>query len=156
VSDAVALSLRTDGSVLSSNTQDDLLQIIPPIGSPVSAFTTAGIPFKYPHDTVTQPDLCAGKIPTVVGTTGSDTITGSPFADVISTLGGKDIVKAGGGNDIVCGGPGKDKIFGQGGNDRLLGQAGKDTISGGKGKDKVLGGKGKDVLKCTPIDPRCK
>jgi sugar lactone lactonase YvrE len=156
LSDAVAVSPRTDGSLLVTNTDVNALQIVPLTGSPITDFSTGGDALQYPHDSVIEPDLCAGRIPTVIGTTGADAITGSPFADVISTLGGKDTVKAGGGNDIVCGGPGKDKIFGQAGKDRLFGQAGKDTISGGKGKDRVLGGKGKDVLKCTPIDPRCK
>jgi DNA-binding beta-propeller fold protein YncE len=156
LSDAVAVSNRTDGSLLVTNTDLNALQIVPLSGSPVSNFSSANGPFSYPHDTVTVPDLCAGRIPTVVGTTGADTLVGSPHADVISTLGGKDKVKAGGDDDVVCGGPGKDKIFGQAGRDRLLGQAGKDTISGGKGKDRVLGGKGRDVLRCTPIDPRCK
>jgi sugar lactone lactonase YvrE len=156
LSDAVAVSLRTDGSLLVTNTDLNALQIVPLSGSPITDFSTGGDALQYPHDSVIEPDLCAGKIPTVIGTTGADTITGSPFADVISTLGGKDTVKAGGGGDIVCGGPGKDKIYGQAGRDRLFGQAGKDTISGGKGKDRVLGGKGKDVLRCTPIDPRCK
>jgi hypothetical protein len=156
LSDAVAVSLRTDGSFLVSNTEDRVVQTVGASGAPVGNFTTVGAPLEYPHDTVTEPALCAGKVPTVVGTTGSDTLTGSPFADVISTLGGKDRVKARGGNDVVCGGPGKDKIFGQAGRDRLFGQAGKDTLFGGKSKDRVLGGKGRDVLRCTPIDPRCK
>jgi sugar lactone lactonase YvrE len=156
LSDAVAVSPRTDGSLLVTNTDLNALQIVPLTGSPVTDFSVGGNALNYPHDSVIEPDLCAGKIPTIVGTTGADTITGSPFADVISTLGGKDTVKAGAGDDIVCGGPGKDKILGQAGRDRLFGQAGKDTISGGKGKDRVFGGKGRDVLKCTPIDPRCK
>jgi hypothetical protein len=144
VSDSVAVSVRTDGSLLSTNTNTDSLQIVPLGGTPITDFTTPGDPLDYPHDTVIEPDLCAGKIPTVVGTIGPDTLTGSPFADVISTLGGKDTVKAGGGNDIVCGGTGKDRLFGQGGRDRLLGQAGKDVLNGGKKKDVLKGGKGSD------------
>jgi Ca2+-binding RTX toxin-like protein len=145
LSDAVAVSVRTDGTLLVSNTQDDVLQTVPASGSPVGSFTTMGLPLRYPHDTVTEPDLCAGKIPTVIGTTGPDSLVGSPFADVISTLGGKDTVTGGGGNDIICGGPGKDKLFGQGGRDKLLGQGGKDRLVGGKKKDVDKGGAGSDT-----------
>lgn len=149
VTDTVALSLLPDGSLLSSNTAPSgsfsgTLERI--VGSTVSSFSTDP-QFSYPHDTVIEPQRCAGLIPTVVGTNGPDKLTGSRFADVISTLGGNDTVKGGGGKDVICGGPGKDKLLGQAGNDKLIGQGGKDTLVGGKGKDK---------LKCTPIDPRCK
>jgi Ca2+-binding RTX toxin-like protein len=144
VSDSVAVSLRTDGSILNSNTEEDQLQVVPAVGSPVTPFSSAGSPFLYPHDTVIEPDTCRGLFPNVVGTTGPDILVGSPFADVISTLGGKDTVKAGGGNDIVCGGTGKDKLFGQGGRDKLLGQGGKDVLNGGKKKDLLKGGGGRD------------
>jgi Ca2+-binding RTX toxin-like protein len=145
LSDAVAVTPRTDGSLLVTNTDLNALQIVPLTGSPITDFSTGGAALQYPHDSVIEPDLCAGRIPTIVGTTGVDAITGSPFADVISTLGGKDKVKAGGGNDIVCGGPGKDKLFGQGGKDKLLGQGGKDRLVGGKKKDVDKGGGGADV-----------
>jgi sugar lactone lactonase YvrE len=156
-SDAVAETLLPDGSLLSSNTSptgglDGSLERI--TGSTVTSFS-ADPNLGYPHDTVVEPQRCAGLIPTVVGTTAPDTLTGSPFADVISTLGGKDKVKGGGGKDVICGGPGKDKLFGQAGNDKVFGQGGKDTLVGGKGKDRLVGGKGADVLRCTPIDPRC-
>jgi sugar lactone lactonase YvrE len=159
VDDTVAVSLLPDGSLLSSDTDpvtggvSGKLERI--IGSTVSDFS-ADPAYDYPHDTVIEPQRCAGLFPTVVGTSGNDTLVGSRFADVISTLGGKDKVKGGGGKDVICGGPGKDKLFGQAGNDRLFGQGGKDTLVGGKGKDKLIGGKGTDKLKCTPIDPRCK
>ena len=154
--DAVAVTLRPDRSFLVSDTETDVVDSVGASGAPISAFSTAGPPLSYPHDMVVEPETCAGKFPNVVGTTGDDHLRGSAFADVISTLGGNDVVKALGGNDIVCGGPGKDKLFGQGGNDKLFGQSGKDELVGGKGKDRLLGGKGADVLKCTPIDPRCK
>jgi Ca2+-binding RTX toxin-like protein len=144
VSDSVAVSLRTDGSILSSNTEDDLLEVVPAVGSPVTPFSSAGSPLDYPHDTVIEPETCRGLFPNVVGTIGSDNLVGSAFGDVISTLGGKDTVKAGGGDDIVCGGTGKDKLLGQGGRDKLLGQGGKDILNGGKKKDLLKGGGGKD------------
>jgi sugar lactone lactonase YvrE len=158
VDDSVALSLLPDGSLLSSDTDPTMTfsgTIERITGSTVAPFSADGA-YEYPHDTVVEPQRCAGLIPTVVGTNGPDTLTGSPFADVFSTLGGKDTVKGGGGKDVICGGPGKDKLLGQAGNDRLFGQGGKDTLVGGKGKDRLVGGKGNDVLKCTPIDPRCK
>jgi len=144
LNDAVAVSLRTDRSFLTSNVDEDVIQLVGPTGTPITNFSTEGPPFDYPHDTVIEPQPCAGLLPTVVGTTGDDRLVGSPFADVISTLGGRDVVKARAGKDVVCGGTGKDKLVGGSGKDRLLGEQGKDTLKGGKGKDVCKGGKGID------------
>jgi sugar lactone lactonase YvrE len=137
--DSVAVSLLPDGTLLNSDTSnvDGFRGVQRITGGSLAPFS-AGTNLEYPHDTVVEPQHCAGLIPTVVGTTGADRLAGSPFPDVISTLGGKDTVKGGKGNDVICGGPGRD------------------TLIGGKGRDRILGGKGNDLLKCTPIDPRCK
>jgi DNA-binding beta-propeller fold protein YncE len=146
--DSVAVTLRPDRSFLVSDTDDsddgrEGVLAIPFGGSPVG-FLSDAAEFTYPHDIVLEPQRCAGRLPTVVGTTGKDVLRGSPYADVFSTLGGKDTVKALGGKDLVCGGPGKDKLVGGAGKDRLLGQGGKDSLAGGKGKDTCKGGKGAD------------
>jgi Ca2+-binding RTX toxin-like protein len=145
VTDSVAVTLRPDGSLLSTNTDTNILEVVPPSGSPVTPFTTPDPELGYPHDSVIEPEACGGLIPNVVGTTGPDNIAGTPYPDVISTLGGKDKVKGGGGNDVICGGPGKDKLYGQGGKDTLFGQGGKDKLVGGKKKDVDKGGGGADV-----------
>ncbi|MCW2768237.1 MAG: hypothetical protein JWO11_4196, partial [Nocardioides sp.] len=49
---------------------------------------------------------CGGKTPTIVGTSGADTLHGTPGNDVISGLGGNDRILGGGGRDILCGGGG--------------------------------------------------
>jgi hypothetical protein len=88
---------------------------------------------------------CAGKLTTLIGTDGKDTIRGTPAADVIAAGKGSDVVKGLAGNDTVCGGAGKDTLKGGKGNDKLRGEAGADTLKGGPGKDKLKGGPGKDV-----------
>jgi hypothetical protein len=93
---------------------------------------------------------CAGKLTTLIGTDGNDTLRGTPAADVIAAGRGNDVVKGLAGNDTICGGPGKDRLLGGKGKDTLLGQGGPDTLAGGPGKDKLLGGKGKDTLKGGP------
>jgi len=88
---------------------------------------------------------CAGKLTTIAGTDGNDTITGTGAADVIAAGTGHDLVRGLAGNDTICGGFGKDKMVGGKGKDLLLGEAGADTLKGGVGKDKLKGGPGKDV-----------
>jgi hypothetical protein len=89
---------------------------------------------------------CAGKLTTLVGTDGKDTLRGTAAADVIALGKGNDVVKALAGNDTVCGGAGKDREIGGNGNDKLLGQKGNDSLKGGPGKDKLKGGPGSDIL----------
>lgn len=98
---------------------------------------------------------CGGKIATIVGTSGNDTLTGTNGADVIVGLGGNDKISGGTGKDIICGGAGNDKISGGRGNDRIAGEAGKDRLSGNSGNDslkgngsndRLSGGSGKDKL----------
>jgi hypothetical protein len=93
-----------------------------------------------------KPLSCKGKLLTMVGTPGIDTITGTPQPDVIAALGGNDKVSGLGGSDLICGGGGKDKLKGGAGNDTLLGQGGNDILKGGGGNDLCKGGKGKDTL----------
>ncbi len=82
-------------------------------------------------------ERCDGKVPTIVGTPGNDTITGTTGADVIVGLAGDDRIFGLGGADVICGGTG---------NDVLGGGAGKDYIDGGKGNDRIIGGSGNDML----------
>lgn len=70
---------------------------------------------------------CKGKVPTIFGTTLTDTIIGTAGRDIISGLAGNDTIKGLGGNDLLCG---------DAGNDTLIGGAGlRDTAVGGPGKD---------------------
>lgn len=74
---------------------------------------------------------CAGRTPTILGTSDSDVISGTPGNDVIVGGGGNDTIDGGGGRDLICGGPG---------NDRLTGGAGYDTLLGGAGADRCTRG----------------
>ena len=111
-------------------------------GSPTSFSDHSGATFV--RSLTIEPRRCAGRTPTVVGTSARDVIKGSPFADVISTLGGKDVIRGLGGRDVVCAGLGRDKLIGGAGRDRLLGQGGHDRIVGGGGRDVCRGGPGRD------------
>ena len=93
---------------------------------------------------------CWGKIPTIVGTPGNDTIVGStPGTDVIQGLGGNDVIilspdyeqDAG---DWVCGGTGVDYLKGSLGPDHLRGGDGRDDVDGWIGADIAAGNAGHD------------
>ena len=72
------------------------------------------------------PARCRGRVATLVGTSGRDTLRGTAGPDVIAGLGGNDVINGRGGNDVLCGGPGRD------------------TLRGGPGRDRVSGGPGRD------------
>jgi hypothetical protein len=89
---------------------------------------------------------CFGRVLTILGTAGSDTLTGTPGTDVIETLGGDDVVNGGAGDDLICGGDGVDSINGGAGADRALGKQGNDRIFLRSGADWAFGGPGADLL----------
>jgi hypothetical protein len=89
---------------------------------------------------------CEGRIATVLGTKGPDTLTGTDGPDVIAGLGGDDTITGLGGDDIICAGAGNDTVNAGDGNDYVLGQAGDDTVDGGTGIDVLIGAVGNDRL----------
>lgn len=89
---------------------------------------------------------CRGRLPTIIGTEGNDTLTGTKGPDVIIGLDGNDAIEGNGGDDVVCGGPGIDTVSGGNGNDMLVGASGNDTLRGDRGSDLLAGGGGKDKL----------
>jgi RTX calcium-binding nonapeptide repeat (4 copies) len=93
---------------------------------------------------------CAGKTPTIVGTSGSDTLTGTSGNDVISGLGGNDRIRGHGGHDTICGGSGNDVLRGGAGPDYMYGGRGADHMYGGRGADHMYGGRGHDFMKGGP------
>ena len=108
---------------------------------------------------------CSGKVPTIAGTPGTETLVGTNGKDVISSgigndkvngLGGKDTICGGIGTDKLKGGKGKDTLLGEGGKDTLKGGPGKDTLKGGPGADKLFGGPGRDKLKGGPGKDRAR
>ncbi len=90
--------------------------------------------------------LCDGKVPTIVGTEGSEVINGTEGPDVIHGLGGNDLIHGLGGDDLICGGEGQDVIGSGDGNDIVLGENGHDSIWGGPGDDILRGGDGNDTI----------
>ena len=93
-----------------------------------------------------MPATCRGRLATIVGTDGDDTLSGTSGGDVIVGLGGNDHITGRGGDDSLCGGPGNDGIWGGDGFDRLSGNAGNDMLNGGLGRDRCDGGSGTNQL----------
>jgi hypothetical protein len=92
-------------------------------------------------------ESCAGRTPTIVGTSNSDTLNGTSGNDVILGRGGNDRVRGHGGHDIMCGGAGKDVLRGGAAADRMYGGPGSDRMFGGPGPDHMYGGAGHDHMK---------
>ena len=90
---------------------------------------------------------CRGKIATIAGGDGPQTLMGTPGNDVILGHKGNDTVIAQGGNDTICGGAGGDDIKGNSGKDRLFGEKGRDDLNGGPDKDECDGGPENDSAK---------
>jgi Ca2+-binding RTX toxin-like protein len=88
---------------------------------------------------------CDGRMPTILGTLGNDTLTGTNGNDVIHGFNGNDVISGLGGNDIICGGKGRDRIDGGPGNDRIYGLMDNDILKGGTGSDFCDGGQGTDT-----------
>lgn len=93
-----------------------------------------------------SPLMCGGKVATVVGTSGNDTLRGTSGNDVIVALGGDDIIYGYAGDDMLCGGHGNDRIYGGDGSDKLYAFNGADHLQGGNGPDSLHGGRGPDTL----------
>jgi Ca2+-binding RTX toxin-like protein len=94
---------------------------------------------------------CYGRVATVVGTAGADTIAADDGVtegpDVIHGLGGNDLIFGLGGDDIICGGEGHDAVLGDAGNDKLAGNVGNDALYGGTQSDQLEGFDGDDILR---------
>lgn len=100
---------------------------------------------------VNQPTAqCKGKVATIVGTDGANTLNGTAGDDVIWGGNGDDKINGRGGNDIICGGGGNDTINAGGGNDKVYAGKGNDIVLGGNGKDVLVGEAGADVLRGGP------
>lgn len=109
-----------------------------------SARITIGDPGEPPVVIEATAFTCTGRIATIVGSNGPDTITGTRGDDVIVALGENDAVDGGPGSDLICLGDGDDRATGGAGDDALVGEGGGDVIVGGGGDDIGLGGDGTD------------
>jgi len=92
------------------------------------------------------PLVCGGRVATIVGTAGDDTIFGTPENDVIVGRGGDDVIHGLGGDDVICGGDGNDFLAGEDGHDVLYAGDGDDWVEGGPGRDSIRGDDGDDRL----------
>ena len=108
--------------------------VILAVGAPVMPASAQEIP------------TCAGRVATIVGTEGSDTIEGTDDRDVIVGLGGDDALYGYRDDDRICGGDGNDIIHGYWGEDDLWGDAGDDRLYGAQKADTLRGGSGDDVI----------
>ena len=91
-------------------------------------------------------DSCFGLTPTILGTSGNDTLRGTNKRDVIMGFGGDDRILGGNGDDVICGGAGNDVTEGGNGSDQVDGGFGVDQVSGDNGDDALVGGPGNDVM----------
>ncbi|HET9119727.1 MAG TPA: calcium-binding protein [Solirubrobacterales bacterium] len=94
-----------------------------------------------------KPRRCAGRIATLVGTSGRDVLRGSRGPDVIAAGAGRDVVRGESGADWICTGTGRDAIRGGRGSDTLIGGKGADRIWGGPGRDRCPGAAAPDRLR---------
>ncbi|MGH3786628.1 MAG: Calx-beta domain-containing protein [Pseudonocardiaceae bacterium] len=122
----MAVTVQGDSAV--ENDESLTLQL----DNAVNAFLTDG---TATGTIVTDDVLCGGRVATIKGTVGADTLNGTLQADVIVSLGGDDRVDGRGGNDVICGEDGNDTLLGGSGNDTLYGGSGNDTLQGGTGFD---------------------
>lgn len=97
------------------------------------------------HAASLQALRCQGKVATIVGKPGPDSINGTNGADVIVSRGGADIINGRGGDDLICAGTGNDTVNGGSGADRIFGEANDDALTGGPGIDVLNGGPGSDT-----------
>lgn len=100
------------------------------------------------HSTQTQRSRpsCLGRVATIVGTAGDDTVTGTRRADVIVSGAGNDTVEGNGGGDRICTNGGDDTVIGGAGADIMSAGSGSDIVLGGDGGDRMYGGPGMDGL----------
>ncbi|NYZ24288.1 tandem-95 repeat protein, partial [Azospirillum oleiclasticum] len=87
-----------------------------------------------------------GRVDTVYGGTGDDTIRMGGGNDIGYGEAGNDRVSGGDGDDLVYGQDGDDLLWGNLGNDRVEGDVGNDTLWGNEGNDTLDGGAGDDIL----------
>ena len=144
--DVTSVALLPDRSLLAVDDNAGIVYRVSRSGAITTFSADPDLATGELHDVLVEPAPCAGRLPTVVGTTGRDVLRGSVFPDVIAPLGGADTIRGLGGDDLVCGGKGRDRLLGGAGKDRLLGGAGKDRLIGGAGRDRLVGQGGPDRL----------
>lgn len=87
---------------------------------------------------VSTPVRCAGRRPTLMGTSGNDLLGFANF-DPFSDSGTRDVTAGLAGRDRIAGGPKRDFLCGGPGRDRINGGEGRDRCIGGPGRDRLIG-----------------
>jgi hypothetical protein len=95
---------------------------------------------------VVERPVCAGRLATIVGTSGNDVITGTLGDDVIVTGAGRDWIRGRGGDDVICSGAQRDFVAAGDGDDTVDTGTGRDVASGGVGDDAITGRANADIL----------
>jgi Ca2+-binding RTX toxin-like protein len=112
----------------------------------VARVTRLGAPGISLSPTPWPPLLCLGRLATVLGTAGADSLVGTSGPDVIAARGGADRIDAGDGDDLICAGEGNDVVLGGHGRDTGYGGPGDDHLWGGEDDDRLYGEAGGDYL----------
>ncbi len=87
-----------------------------------------------------------GNNPSLVGTSGVDTIKGLDGTDTLFGLGGSDTLIGGAGADRLVGGGGNDTLNGGGGGDSMVGGTGRDTFVVDNAGDRAADGDADSIV----------
>ena len=88
-----------------------------------------------------------GKITSIAGTNGNDTLTGGRGTDYMYGYYGADVLRGRAGDDVIQGHQGDDQLYGEDGADKLFGGHNDDLLDGGAGNDSLWAGTGADTLR---------
>ena len=143
--DISAISNETDTTVISNNSQFDIVEVTVTSGNNLN-----DVSFDYTlnnHNVNDQATVSFEKINglTITGGDRDEILLGSNSADILIGNAGDDALVGGSNGDHLDGGTGDDLLMGQDGEDTLIGGDGDDTLIGGSGNDLLTGGAGIDT-----------
>jgi Ca2+-binding RTX toxin-like protein len=136
VENALIINDDVDGIQIFGNSLDNRIELTGGAGRLASIYGRAG------NDTLIGGDgenrlEGGGGHDSLLGSEDNDSMLGGDGDDRLFGGQGQDVLRGGEGNDFIDGGPGNDRLYGEGGND---------TIFANRGRNRVYGGDGDDVI----------
>ena len=135
--DISAISNETDATVISNNSQFDIVKVTVTSGNNLN-----DVSFDYTLNNNNANDQATVSFEEINGLT----ITGGDRDEILLGSNRADILIGNAGDDALVGGSNGDHLNGGTGDDLLMGQDGEDTLIGGDGDDTLIGGSGNDLL----------